>query len=66
MFDDIVVNASYKFHPHSLQMTEVCNLAQNDNYCTESDILGPIFGEGPYGKSNNIYFFANYGNFFFT
>jgi hypothetical protein len=63
VYPDIIVNSTYKFHPHFLSMTEVCEMAQNDNYCTETNLLGPIFSSDPLNRSNHIYFFADHSEF---
>ncbi len=32
-----------KFNPHLLQPFELCQLDQNQDYCTDNDVLGPIY-----------------------
>ena len=32
-----------KFYPHLLQPFELCQLDQNQDYCTDNDVLGPIY-----------------------
>lgn len=37
------MNRTLKFHPHLLQPFELCELDQNQDYCTDNDVLGPIY-----------------------
>lgn len=37
------MNRTLKFHPHLLQPFELCQLDQNQDYCTDNDVLGPIY-----------------------
>ena len=43
LYDEIISNRSLKFHPHLLQPFELCQLDQNQDYCTDNDVLGPIY-----------------------
>ena len=43
LHDELVVNKTLKFHTHFLQPYELCAMSQNYDYCTDTDIMGPIF-----------------------
>jgi len=72
----MVVNRSLKFHPHLLQPFELCQLDQNYDYCTDNDVLGPIYPSHELINSNeildnpvvaagtrNLYFLASHDQF---
>lgn len=43
MYDEMIADSKFKFHTHLLSPGEVCDLSQNDNYCTDNNIMGPIY-----------------------
>ena len=54
LYDEMIVNRSLKFHPHLLQPYELCQLDQNYDYCTDNDVLGPIYPSHELINSNEV------------
>ena len=62
-----MVNKTLKFHTHFLQPYELCAMSQNYDYCTDTDIMGPIFASPSSPASlvhkGNVFFVANHEKF---
>jgi len=59
------VNKTFKYHTHLLQPFELCAMSQNYDYCTDNDVMGPIFASAltAQNQQGNVFFIASHDKF---
>ena len=65
LHDELVVNKTFKYHTHLLQPFELCAMSQNYDYCTDNDVMGPIFASPAtaHAHQGNVFFIASHDRF---